>query len=134
MVVTLERDPSQVSKGTNQQEEQMDFQETVVKARDAITVKRVYGDPYERDGVTVIPAAAVGGGAGGGGGEDSERRQSGGGSGFGLGARPVGAYVIEDGRVRWEPATDLTRLLLRAEAVVALLVLVLRVLAGRGGR
>jgi uncharacterized spore protein YtfJ len=40
----------------------MDVQETISKARDAITVKRVYGDPYERDGVTVIPAAAVGGG------------------------------------------------------------------------
>ena len=33
----------------------MDVQETIAKARDAITVKRVYGDPYERDGVTVIP-------------------------------------------------------------------------------
>ena len=34
-------------------------------ARDAITVKRVFGDPYEQDGLTIIPAAVVGGGGGG---------------------------------------------------------------------
>jgi uncharacterized spore protein YtfJ len=108
----------------------MDFEQTIAGAREAITVRRVYGEPFERDGVTVIPAAAVGGGAGGGGGEDPERNQRGGGSGFGLGARPVGAYVIDDAGVRWEPATDLTRLLLRAQ-VVAALMLVLWLLRGR---
>ena len=36
----------------------MDIIETISKARDAINVKRVYGDPYERDGVVVIPAAS----------------------------------------------------------------------------
>jgi uncharacterized spore protein YtfJ len=112
----------------------MDFEKTIAKARDAITVRRVYGEPYERDGVTVIPAAAVGGGAGGGGGEDPERKQRGEGSGFGVGARPVGAYVIDGGGVRWEPATDLTRLVLRGQ-VLALVVLVLWLLgARRGGR
>lgn len=30
-------------------------------AKEAVTVKRVYGEPYEKDGVTVIPAAAVSG-------------------------------------------------------------------------
>jgi uncharacterized spore protein YtfJ len=87
----------------------MNIEETIAKARDAITVKRVYGDPYERDGVTVIPAAAVGGGAGGGSGQD-EKGGTGGGSGFGLGARPVGAYVIDNGTVRWEPAIDVARI------------------------
>jgi uncharacterized spore protein YtfJ len=87
----------------------MDFQETIAAARDAITVKRVYGDPYERDGVTVIPAATVSGGAGGGSGDDA-KGGSGGGGGFGLGARPVGAYVIDNGTVRWEPAIDIARI------------------------
>lgn len=100
----------------------MDVDEVVAKAREAITVKRVFGEPYERDGVTVIPGAAIGGGSGGGSGEDPEKGQRGGG-GFGLGARPVGAYVIEDGRARWEPATDVTRLVLRAQAVVGALLL-----------
>lgn len=105
----------------------MDVQETISKARDAITVKRVYGAPYERDGITVIPAAAVGGGAGGGSGEGPEEGQSGGGGGFGLAARPVGAYVISDGEVRWEPAVDVNRIatqaLVAAAAVGTLLAL-----------
>lgn len=35
----------------------MDIQEAVAKAQDAITVNRVYGEPYERDGAVFIPAA-----------------------------------------------------------------------------
>jgi uncharacterized spore protein YtfJ len=104
---------------------QMDVQETIAKARDAITVKRVYGAPYERDGVTVIPAAAVGGAGGGGSGEDSERNQFGGGSGFGLSARPVGAFVIENGNVRWQPAFDATRIAQQALIATGLIALLL---------
>jgi uncharacterized spore protein YtfJ len=111
----------------------MDVQETIAKAHEAITVKRVFGDPYERDGMTLIPAATVGGGAGGGGGEDAEGKQRGSGGGFGFGGRPVGAYVIEDGSVRWEPAIDVTQVILRAQIAVALVVIVLRLLRGRGG-
>jgi len=96
----------------------MDVQETISKARDAITVKRVYGDPIERDGVTVIPAAAVGGGGGGGSGESPEGSGTGSGAGFGLGAKPVGAYVIENGDVRWVPAHDLTRIVIQALTVL----------------
>jgi uncharacterized spore protein YtfJ len=80
--------------------------EVLAGARDAITVKRVFGDPVETDGVTVIPAARVGGGGGGGGDSDNN-----GGLGFGLGARPVGAYVIRDGEVTWKPAVDLNRII-----------------------
>jgi uncharacterized spore protein YtfJ len=87
-------------------------------ARDAITVKRVYGDPVQSDGVTVVPAAAVRGGAGGGGEGGPE---GGGGGGFGIVARPVGAYVIREGSVRWRPAVDLNRVLLLAAALVFLL-------------
>ena len=91
----------------------MDILETVGKAQDAITVKRVYGDPYERDGVVLIPAAELRGGGGGGGGSDAANETSGTGGGYGVNARPVGAYVIEDGRVRWEPAVDATGIALR---------------------
>jgi uncharacterized spore protein YtfJ len=91
----------------------MDFQEAISKAQDAITVKRVYGEPYERDGVVVIPAADIRGGGGGGGGTDPSGGSSGSGGGFGLGARPVGAYVVEGGQVRWEPAIDVTRIVLQ---------------------
>ena len=44
----------------------VDVQRTIEQAKDAITVRRVYGDPFEKNGVTVIPAARVQGGAGGG--------------------------------------------------------------------
>jgi hypothetical protein len=43
------------------EEETMKMMEAVEKARDAMTVKRVFGEAYEKDGVTVIPAAWVAG-------------------------------------------------------------------------
>ncbi len=86
----------------------MKLSETMEKVRDAITVTKVFAEPYEADGVTVIPAAAVSGGAGGGSGTD-DKGQPGEGGGFGVSARPVGAYVIAHGRVRWRPAVDLNR-------------------------
>ena len=58
----------------------------------------------------VIPVAAAVRGGGGGGGDDSNN----GGGGFGLQARPVGAYVIRDGEVEWEAAVDATRIALSA--------------------
>lgn len=69
--------------------------------RDALSVRRVFGDPYEHNGVTVIPVARVAGGAGGGGGEgvDEERKGNGFGTGFGLRAHPVGMYEISNGKV-----------------------------------
>jgi uncharacterized spore protein YtfJ len=96
--------------------------EAMDRARDAITVRRVFGDPYERDGVTVIPAASVRGAAGGGGGGD-DMDNGGGGTGFTLSARPAGAYVIRDGEVRWQPAIDVTRLAGYAMVLAATLAL-----------
>ena len=86
----------------------MDVNELVVTTRDALTARRVFGEPYERDGVTVIPAAVLRGGVGGGGGQD-ERGQHGEGGGFGLIARPAGAYIVRGGTVRWRPALDVNR-------------------------
>ncbi len=37
-----------------------------------MNVRRVYGEPYEADGITIIPAAAVRGGGGGGEGGSAE--------------------------------------------------------------
>lgn len=101
----------------------MEVQDVIAQARDVLTVKRVFGEPYEKDGVTIIPAARVGGGAGGGGGEDAEGKGKGSGSGFGMGARPVGAFMIRDGELRWRPAVDVNRIILGGQlvAIVALL-------------
>jgi uncharacterized spore protein YtfJ len=84
--------------------------EVLDTARDALTAKRVYAEPYEKDGVTGIAASALTGGAGGGSGTDPEGQQ-GEGAGFGANARPVGAYVIRDGRVTWRPAIDVNRII-----------------------
>jgi uncharacterized spore protein YtfJ len=83
--------------------------ELMATARDAITAKRVFAEPYEKEGVTVIAAATVGGGGGGGTGHD-ERGQEGEGGGFGMGARPAGAYILKEGNLQWRPAVDVNRL------------------------
>jgi uncharacterized spore protein YtfJ len=89
----------------------MDITEAISNSRDSMTVKRVYGEPYERNGVTVIPAAEVMGGGGMGTGDQPDG-STGGGGGFGLRARPVGAYVVTDDQVSWQPAFDLNRVVL----------------------
>jgi uncharacterized spore protein YtfJ len=75
-----------------------------------MTVSRVFGEPVERDGVTVIPAASVRGGAGGGSGRKGEAGEEGDGGGVGLIARPAGAFVVKDGEVSWLPAVDVQRI------------------------
>jgi uncharacterized spore protein YtfJ len=105
-------------------------------ARDAIDAQHVFGDPIERDGVTVIPVAAVQGGGGGGGGEGQGPDGTGGGAGggFGIRARPVGVYVLKDGKVRWEPALDLNRVIAGGQALVAVALLFFRAKRKRRNR
>ena len=101
----------------------MDVQEFTAQARDALTVKRVFGEPYEKDGLTIIPAARVQGAAGAGGGEDPQGQDKGSGGGFGMTARPVGAFIIREGELTWRPAVDATRIAIGGQvvAIVALL-------------
>jgi uncharacterized spore protein YtfJ len=111
---------------------------TLESARDAITVSRVYGDPIERDGLLIIPAAAVRGGGGGGGGTgsgpDGTGEGEGQGLGFGMDARPVGAFVVRDGDVHWEPVVDRTRQLAVVGTVAVVGLLTLRSLFRRRHR
>jgi uncharacterized spore protein YtfJ len=104
----------------------MEVNDVISQARDTLTVKRVFGDPYEKNGVTVIPAARVQGGAGGGGGEGPEGQGKGSGSGFGLNARPVGAFLIEGDEVTWRPAVDLNKVILGAQVVAVVALLTIR--------
>jgi uncharacterized spore protein YtfJ len=106
----------------------VDVQEVLSQAKDAISVSRVFGDPYERNGVVVIPAASVRGMGGGGGGEGNQPEGgTGSGSGLGLGFRasPVGAYVIRGDAVEWKPAVDTTSIALRVQAGLILLLTLL---------
>lgn len=119
--------------------------DVLAQARDTMTVRRVFGEPIERDGVTIIPVANVMGGGGGGGGEGpvlpaaagaaaaaapegaaSPTVASGSGAGFGVRATPAGAYVIRDGEVRWEPAVDMTRVIVMGQIVGIIFLLVVR--------
>jgi len=95
----------------------MKVTEVLSAAKDAITVKRVYAEPYEKDGLTVIPAAVVRGGAGGGTGHD-DKGQDGEGGGFGMIGRPAGAFVVKDGQVDWRPAIDPNRIVAMVGLVV----------------
>ncbi len=112
----------------------MDVQELISGARDTISVKRVYGDPYEKNGLTVIPAATVRGGAGGGvGGHGDE--ETGKGGGFGVNARPSGAWIIENDTVTWKPAVDVNRIVLGGQLVALAAILVTgRILATHARR
>ena len=101
----------------------MELQDMISGVRDAISVSRVYGDPYEKNGLTVIPAATVRGGAGGGIGEH-EGVESGKGGGYGMVARPSGAWIIEDGTVAWKPAVDVNRIVLGGQIVALAAILV----------
>lgn len=95
-------------------------------AKDAITVKKVYGDPYQSNGVTVIPAASLRGGFGGGEGEGSGDTPAGRGGGMGISARPIGVYQIKGDRVTWVPAVDVSRIVVMGQVVVIVAMLVLR--------
>jgi uncharacterized spore protein YtfJ len=107
-------------------ESTMDVQQTIDKAKDALTVSRVFGDPVEKDGITVIPAARVQGGAGGGTGEAPDGKGHGEGSGFGLNARPAGVYVLVDGDAKWRPAVDANKAIVAMAVVMVAMLMVIR--------
>ena len=113
-----------------------EVQKTIEQAKDALTVRRVFGDPYEKNGVTVIPAARVQGGGGGGTSEGNQGGEGkGSGSGFGLNARPAGAYVIRGDEVDWRPAVDPNKVIIGAALVAfAALLLALTAIKGRAPR
>lgn len=107
----------------------MTFDEIVQGLREGMTVQRVFGDPIERDGVTIVPVAKVSGlGGGGGGGNETD---GGSGGGFALHAKPVGAYEIRNGAVTWRPALDLNRVVAMGQLGGLVLLLTLRTFVKR---
>jgi len=113
----------------------MKVEEIMAQARETMTVKRVFGDPIDKDGITVIPVARVTGGAGGGEGTgptptgglpEGAPPPGGSGMGFGVRAVPAGIYVIRDGEVRWEPALDINRAVLLGSLLLFVALLVAR--------
>jgi uncharacterized spore protein YtfJ len=105
--------------------------EWLTSGRDVLTVKRVFGDPMNYDGMSVIPVARLRGGSGGGAGTGPDGQGSGRGGGFGMTARPAGVFVVNDVDVEWKPAVNRERTLLAAMALVAFVVWVIRSSARR---
>ena len=97
----------------------------------SVRVKTIFGDPVEKDGVTVIPVArarwGVGGGSSSGG--NTRANQTGEGTGTGTGGKvtvsPAGYVEVKDGRARFHPIYDpanVTQIIV-ASGIVAVLVL-----------
>jgi hypothetical protein len=99
--------------------------QTITQIAETFTARRVYAEPFQQQGVTVIPAAEIRGGGGVGG--QGERS----GGGVGVRARPVGAYVLKDGAVEWKPAFDLSRAVFRGQIVAVALLFTVAWIFGR---
>jgi uncharacterized spore protein YtfJ len=82
----------------------MEVGQVLARAGETMSAGRVFGQPVEREGVTLVPVAWVIGGGGGGVGGPPE--SPGDGAGFGLAAIPIGAYVIKNGEARFVPTYD----------------------------
>jgi len=97
-------------------------EKTIEEAQAAMTVKRAFGEPFQANGLTIVPTARVAGGAGGGGGKTGDK---GFGTGFGLLSQPMGVYVIDEHDAHWVPASTpnpfVTLLLMPVAAVRSLL-------------
>lgn len=103
--------------------------EVLNAVQDSITAKRVFGEPYETHGISVIPAARVAGGGGAGEGH-GDKGDEGEGGGFGVSGKPAGAYVVKGTNVRWVPAVDPNRIV----AVVGFVAAVYLLTRGRASR
>ena len=103
-------------------------------ARDALTVRRAFGEPIRHGDLTLVPVARVGGGAGSGYGSGEmgagtsaaeatgEGSGSGGGGGFGVRVKPLGVYAVQGSQVSWRPALDVNRVTLGGQVLAAVAV------------
>jgi uncharacterized spore protein YtfJ len=115
-----------------------DVLDTVREVIGNASAGRVFGTPIVQDGLTVLPVAKISGGGGGGNGNGplSEGHETGGtGGGLGLSAKPLGVFVIADGKVSWRPAIDVNKVILGGQIVAVTALLVVRAfLAARSRR
>lgn len=90
----------------------------------------IYGEPVDRDGVTVIPVARAMWGCGGGAGRDDEQ-QVGSGGGGGTMVSPVGYIEIKDGETSYRPIFKPPVIALAAAAGMALGLALARICGAR---
>jgi uncharacterized spore protein YtfJ len=123
----------------------MDAGNLLAKVSDNVSVRRVFGDAYEKNGVLIIPVAMVAGGGGAGTARtrrgdpavrpgslpegdatahDAAPHDAGpmdAGGGFGGLVLPTGVYVVKGDQVRWVPAVDVTIAVLASLSLVRVL-------------
>jgi uncharacterized spore protein YtfJ len=113
---------------------QGDMPAAMGRVMDSARTGMVFGEPITQDGLTVIPVARVntkGGGGGGTGPAQDGQTQRGRGGGFGMSARPVGVFVIKNGKVTWRPSVDVNRIVMGGQIVAGLGILTVRSLVRR---
>ena len=105
---------------------------------DSISGHKSFGPAFEKDGILLIPVAYVFGGGGGGEGEEPAQPgpakpdkpgsdpKKGSGGGYGLVTWPIGAYVVQDGQVRWVPVIDPGLMMTSGALAIAVVVRSLR--------
>ena len=92
---------------------------TIVDNADA---GKVFGPPIQQDGTILLPVARVGGAGGGGAGTgpaDAGQQAGGTGGGFGVSAKPLGVYVLRDGKAKWLPAVDVNKIIVGGQLLAA---------------
>ena len=104
-----------------------DLLEQIGKAEEAFTVRRVFGDPFEKDGVigqsrgrSRCKAWSAGAAA------RLPVERGGTGTGFAMNTKPFGVFVLKDGEVTWRPAVDVNRMILGGQLVVIAALLTVR--------
>ena len=104
----------------------MDVQQLLSKVTDNLTVGRVFGEPIQHGDILIVPVARIRGGAGGGSGTGTGNDVSNNGGGGGFDAKPAGVFVLKSGSVSWQPALDLTRIVIGGQVVTVVVALVVR--------
>ena len=105
---------------------EMDVQELLSKVTDNLTVGRVFGEPIQHGDTLFVPVARIRGGAGGGVGTGGAAQETGSGGGGGFDAQPAGVFVVKGGSVSWQPAVDVTRIVIGGQLVAIVVALVVR--------
>jgi uncharacterized spore protein YtfJ len=77
-----------------------------------VGAQAVFGEPVEREGVTIIPVARAAWGFGGGSGRGDDGEGAGGGGG--VSAAAIGYVEIKDGRTSFKPIVDARPVVLAA--------------------
>lgn len=100
-----------------------------------IVARTIFGEPVERDGITVVPVASARFGLGGGSGSDPSKAQEGSGAGAAGTLTPAGYIELKDGASRFVPVVQPARMMLGMLAGIAVVApAIIRALSERGAK